>query len=238
VLVWGFAGWEAVTSLAADFRRPARDLPRATGIAIVVVAVLYLAIAATSFLVLGPRTGSTDAPLSELLAIGVGGQVRVITAIVAVLLTLGAMNAYFAGAAKLGAALGRDGALPSWFSHGSEVGEVPRRSLLVVAGLSIVAVAIVAVTGAGPRPSVLLTTSSFVLVYILGTAAAIRVLPKRSWPRRAAFVALASVIVLLVITGPYVLWTLIVSAAALLYTHRRRRNDVPAPDLRSGDTST
>jgi hypothetical protein len=30
VLVWGFARWEAVTSLAADFRRPARDLPRAT----------------------------------------------------------------------------------------------------------------------------------------------------------------------------------------------------------------
>jgi amino acid efflux transporter len=83
VLVWGFAGWEAVTSLAADFRHPSRDLPRATGIAIAVVAVLYLAIAATSFLVLGPKTGSTDAPLSELLAIGIGGPVRVITAIVA-----------------------------------------------------------------------------------------------------------------------------------------------------------
>ena len=38
-----FAGWEAVTSLAADFRRPARDVPRATAIAVVVVGVLYLA---------------------------------------------------------------------------------------------------------------------------------------------------------------------------------------------------
>ena len=51
---------------------------------------------------------------------------------VAVLLTIGAMNAYFAGAAKLGAALGRDGALPVWFARGSAAGEIPRRSLVVV----------------------------------------------------------------------------------------------------------
>ncbi len=30
LLVWAFAGWEAVSSLAADYRRPDRDLPRAT----------------------------------------------------------------------------------------------------------------------------------------------------------------------------------------------------------------
>jgi amino acid efflux transporter len=93
VLVWGFAGWEAVTSLAADFRRPARDVPRATAIAIAVVGVLYLGVAGASILVLGPATGSTEAPLAELLAVGVGGQVKVITAGVAVLLTMGTMNA-------------------------------------------------------------------------------------------------------------------------------------------------
>ncbi len=116
MLVWGFAGWEAVTSLAADFRRPARDVPWATFVAVAVVAVLYLGVAGTSFLVLGAATGSTEAPLAELLAIGVGGPVRVIIAVVAVLLTMGAMNAYFAGGSKLGAALGRDGSLPAWFA--------------------------------------------------------------------------------------------------------------------------
>jgi len=38
VLVWGFAGWEAVTSLAGEFRDPARDVPRATVIALAVAA--------------------------------------------------------------------------------------------------------------------------------------------------------------------------------------------------------
>ncbi|MGW0435953.1 APC family permease [Micromonospora sp. NPDC003197] len=222
VLVWGFAGWEAATSLAADFRRPARDLPRATGIALVVVGVLYLGVASTSLLVLGAATGSTEAPLAHLLAIGVGGEVRVLTALVAVLLTIGTMNAYFAGAARLGAALGRDGALPGWFARGSESGQVPRRSLTVVGLLSALALAGVAVTGVGPGLSVQLTSGSFTLVYVLGAAAAVRLLPAGSWSRRAAVVSLVAVSVLLVMTGVYVLWTLAVSVAALLYAGRRR----------------
>jgi amino acid efflux transporter len=225
VLVWGFAGWEAVTSLAADFRRPARDVPRATAIAIVVVGLLYLGVATASLLVLGAATATTDAPLAELLAIGVGGQVRVLTAVAALLLTLGAMNAYFAGAAKLGAALGRDGALPTWFARASSAGEVPRRSLAVVSGLSGLAVAAVAAAGVGPRPLVLLTTGSFVLVYVLGTAAAVRLLPRGTWSRRGAVVALAAVVVLIFMTGVYVLWSLVVALAALGYhaAHQSRR---------------
>lgn len=225
VLVWGFAGWEAVTHLAADFRDPARQLPRATAIAAAVVGVLYLAVAGTSILVLGASTGSSGAPLADLLAIGIGGPVREITAIVAVLLTLGAMNAYFAGAAKLGAALGRDGALPVWFARGSRAGEVPRRSLFVLAALSAAILAGVALTGAGTRAMVLLTTGSFILVYVVGTAAAIRLLPAGTWSRRAAVVALVSVSVLLVLTGVYLLWAVGVAVAALAYDWFHRRTE-------------
>lgn len=230
VLVWAFAGWEAVTSLAADYRRPARDLPRVTAIALVVVGVLYLAVAASSLLVLGPATGSTEAPLGELLAIGIGGESRTITAVAAVMLTFGAMNAYYAGAAKLGAAMGRDGALPAWFDRGSGAGQVPRRSLAVVSVLSVATLAIVAAAGAGPRPSALLATGSFVLVYVLAMAAAVRLLPRRSGPRRVAMVAAAAVTVLLFMTGVFVLWSLIVALAALAYEGRRRRTTVAIPD--------
>jgi amino acid efflux transporter len=222
VLVWGFAGWEAVTSLAAEFRHPRRDIPRATAAAVVVVGVLYLAVAWASLLVLGPTAGSTGAPLSELLAIGVGGRVKTITAIAALVMTIGAMNAYFAGAARLGAALGRDRALPAWFARGGSAGEVPRRSLAVIAALSSVALGLTALAHVGPRPSVLLTTGSFVLVYIVGMAAAVRLLPPRTLARRAAVVALVSSVALLFMTGLYVLWTLVIAGAALWYERRHR----------------
>jgi amino acid efflux transporter len=223
LLVWSFVGWEAITHLTAEFRRPHRDLPRATAAAVVIVGVLYLAVAFAIVAVLGPAAASTDAPLGELLARAWGGDARLLAAGAALLLTFGVMNAYYAGAAKLGAALGRDGALPSWLTRGSVAGEAPRRSLAVNAGLSFAALAAVVATGTGARPLVLLTTGSFVTVYAVGVAAAIRLLPRRSRARVTAIVALGAVLFLLVMTGAYLAWPLVLTAAALAYVRLSRR---------------
>lgn len=222
LLVWSFAGWEAITHLAGEFRRPAHDLPLATGIAVVVVGVLYLGVAAASVMVLGPNAGTSGAPLAELLARGLGGKVQTLAAVAALLLTLGTMNAYFAGAAKLGAALGRDGALPSWLAQGSRAGDVPRCSLFTIAALAALALVITVIAGFGPKPLVLLTTGSFVTVYALGTAAALRLLPRKSWAHRGARVALVAVVGLCCATGWYLLWPLAITACALLYLRMRR----------------
>lgn len=225
VLVWGFAGWEAVSSLTADYRRPARDVPRATGAAIGIVGLLYLALAATALLVLGPATGSSKAPLSDVLAIGTGGQVRAVTALVAVLLSLGAMNAYFAGSSRLAAALGRDGGLPSWLARGSEAGQVPVRAVLLVGALSVVAEGIVAATGLGIKDVILLTTGGWTLVYVVGTASAVRLLPRHSLGRRLAAIALVSVLILAVMTGVHLLWAVLIAVAGYGYSryHDARR---------------
>ncbi|MGC9543151.1 APC family permease [Streptomyces sp. UG1] len=217
LLVWSFAGWEAITHLAGEFRSPSRDLPRATTAAVVIVGVLYLAVAFAVIAVLGPGAARSEAPLGELMAQGLGGNARLLAAVAALLLTLGAMNAYFAGAAKLGAALGRDGALPAWLTRGSTAGEVPRRSLSVVSSLALLSLATVTLTGVGARPLVLLTTGSFVAVYAVGVAAAVRLLPKRGKARAAALVALVAVVIMLLMSGRYLLWPLAVTGAALLY---------------------
>jgi amino acid efflux transporter len=212
VLVWGFAGWEAVASLSAEYRDPRRDVPRATAIAVVVVGVLYLAVAATSVLVLGPALGGSPAPLADLLAAGVGGPVRALTAVVAVLLTVGAVNAYLAGASRLGVALAREGALPKTL-----VG-TPRRSLTVV-GLASVAAAALPLS---LHTSMLLVTGCFTLVYVLGTAAAVRLLP--TGPARAgAVVAFAAVVVLLWLNGAPALLSLLVAAGAVTYKALAKR---------------
>jgi amino acid efflux transporter len=231
LLVWSFAGWEAITHLAGEFRAPARDLPRATAAAVVIVGALYLSVAFAVVSVLGPDAAASRAPLGELMARGLGGDARLLAAGAAVLLTLGAMNAYWAGAAKLGAALGRDGALPSWLTRGSTAGEVPRRSLAVVALLSFASLLTVTAARVGTRPLVLLTTGSFVTVYAVGVAAALKLLPRGSRARAAALVALAAVAVLLVMSGRYLLWPLAVTGAALLYVRAadRRRKQVRVP---------
>ncbi|GLW27141.1 APC family permease [Actinoplanes regularis] len=206
ILVWGFAGWEALSSLSAEYRDPRRDVPRATLIAVAVVGVLYLAVAAVSVLALGPALAGSRAPLADLLAIGLGGPARPVTAVVAVVLTLGAMNAYFAGASRLGVALARDGALPGRVFGGR------RRSLtfIFVTGVGC------ALLPLGLHTSTLLVTGCFTLVYVLGTAAALRLLP-RGWSRVVAGVAFVAVTGLLWLNGWPALFSLAIAAGALIY---------------------
>ena len=206
LLVWGFAGWEALSSLSGEYRNPRRDVPRATLIAVAVVGVLYLAVALVSVLALGPALAGSRAPLADLLAIGLGGPVRIITAIVAVVLTLGAVNAYFAGSSRLGVALAGDGALPA------RVFGTQRRSLtfIFLAGIGCVFLPL------DLHTSALLTTGCFTLVYVIGTAAALRLLPG-VWSRVVAGVAFTAVIVLLWLTGPPALLSLVIAGGAVAY---------------------
>ena len=222
VLVWAFAGWEAVTSLSADYRNPRRDIPRATAIAVAVVGLLYLGVVITGLLVLGPSAAVSTAPLADLLAVGLGRPARVITTVLAVLLTLGAMNAYFAGGSRLGAAMGRDRSLPVWFArlHGSA--QVPRRSLAVVSASSLFMIALTALAHIELRTLVLLATGAFSLIYVIGTAAAVKILPSRSVARLGAVLSLVFVVGLLAATGWHVVGALLVATAALVYARTRR----------------
>jgi amino acid efflux transporter len=231
LLVWCFVGWEAVTHLTAEFRRPARDVPRATAAAVVVVGVLYFGVAFATIAVLGPAAGGSEAPLGDLMAAGLGGSARVLAAAAALLLTLGVLNAYYAGAAKLGAALARDGALPAALARGSVAGEVPRRSLGLLGALALSGLLLDVAFEVGLSPLVFLTNGLFVTVYVVGAAAAVRLLPRRTKARAAAMVTLAVVAMLLVGSGPYLVWPLLVTGAALLYLRVSRRSKMPAAPL-------
>jgi len=85
----------------------------------------------------------------------------------------------------------------------------------------------------GAKSVVLLITGAFTLVYVLATAAAVRLLPRHSWARVAALVSLACSLVLLLLTGVHLLWGLAVAAAALVYetvaARSRRQVGVPEP---------
>jgi amino acid efflux transporter len=115
-------------------------------------------------------------------------------------------------------------ALPAWLSQGSEAGTIPRRSLGLTVSLGLAGFAIVAATGVGTAPLVLATTGSFVAVYAVGVAAAVRLLPRRSIGWWTAIVALATVIVMTATTGPYLIWPVAVGAIALLYLRHAPRN--------------
>lgn len=187
--VWAFAGWEAVTHLAGEFRDPRRTIPRATAIALVVVGVAYLALQYVTVTVLGDDAASSDVPLMDLVDVGLPGTGRVAVAVVAGIVTLGVLGTYVGAFAKLGASLGRDGDLPRWVAQGAQPGGVPRRAMLVVAGLVTVYFAAAVATGGELEPFVLVHTSCMVAIYAVGMAAAVRLLDRGSAGWWAAVVA-------------------------------------------------
>jgi amino acid efflux transporter len=110
-LMLSFVGWEAVAPLTTRFTDPARQLPRVIGCALVVTSVLYLGLAIVIVGVLG-RGAGTSAPLAALLRDAVGPAGTAVAAAAAVVLTLGAVNAYLTGATEMVAELTSSRRLP------------------------------------------------------------------------------------------------------------------------------
>jgi amino acid efflux transporter len=227
LFVWAFAGWEAVTHIAAEFKNPRRTIPIATGIAIVTVGVAYLALQVVTVAVLGSTGGASDVPLLDLVSTTAPGFGAWIIAGIALIVAMGVLNAYLPAFANLGAALGRDGHLPRWIAKGSESGQVPRRALLVTGLINLVYFVLVVSTGLDLTPFILIHTSCMIAVYALGMLAAVRLLARGSIGWWMAVISVVLVAGLLVLAG----WHLVVPAglavaAVVVGLIRRRKRGV------------
>jgi amino acid efflux transporter len=218
ILIWLFVGWEAVAQLAGDFRDPRRDLPRAIALAFAVVTALYLGLAVATIAV----TAGTHSrvPLADLISVGFGRAGRDATAVLAVALTMGTMNVYLGGAAKLAASLAQDGALPRWFG-GDAHRSVPRRPLYAIALAGCVLLAALVAGFSSTDALIRATSACFIAVYVLALAAAVRILPGRS--RDAALAALTLMLAVAVFSAGYLLVPVGAAAVSLALRARLRQ---------------
>lgn len=222
LFVWAFAGWEAVTHIAGEFKNPRRTIPLATAIAIAAVGIAYLALQLVTVAVLGTTAGDSPVPLLDLVATTAPGIGPAFVAAVATVVSLGVLNTYLGAFAKLGASLGRDGDLPRWFAAGAETGGIPRRSLAVVAVLALVYLAALIGEGLDLTPFILIHTSCMISVYALGMLAAVRLLERWSLGWWLAVVSCVLVAGLLVLAGVNLAIAAGLALAALVVTAVQR----------------
>jgi amino acid efflux transporter len=222
LLMLSFIGWEAVSHLAGELPDPARQLPRAIFAALAVVVVLYLGLAVATVGVLGTSAPS-DVPLADLMAAGLGAPGRTATAVLAVLLTMGSMNAYVAGATKLAGALAAEGTAPAAFAR-------PQRTVALLALLGAILLAPLAAGLLDVDALIRACGASFVAVYVISTAAGARILDGGA--RRAAAVAFAAVTVVFAFSGPFLLVPAAI-AAAVLARPLRDQAESGGPDRRT-----
>jgi amino acid efflux transporter len=196
VLFFAFAGWEAASHLSEEFAEPRRSMPRATALTLLIVGVLYLGLVVTVIGVLGGRAATSPVPLALLLQEGLGDGARVATGVVAVILSFIAINTYVAGGARLGAALARDGALPTPLARGSAAGQVPHRSLGLLAALTALVTAVAVPYGLGLDTLMRATAACLAAVTVVGTAAAVRLLTGRGRTVAAAATVFTGLVLL------------------------------------------
>ena len=208
LFVWAFAGWEAVTHYAGEFRNPRRTIPIATAIAVAVVGLAYLTLQFATVAVLGGGGESGSVPLIHLVSITLPGFGPTAVAVIAAIVVIGVLNAYIPAFANLGAALGRDGQLPHWFARGAEAGAVPRRALGLVAVQMLVYTGIFFAFHLNLETFILIHTSSMVAVYALGMVAAVKLLRPGTAGWVMALISVVLTVGLLVLAG----WHLIVPA--------------------------
>jgi amino acid efflux transporter len=217
-LMLSFVGWEAVAPLTAQFADPARQLPRVVGITLAVTSAVYLGLAVVTIAVLGTG-GGTMAPLADLLRRAIGPAGTAAGAVAAIVLTLGAVNAYVNGAAAMAGSLGGTTPRPpagSSIGSGSRAGwqsrqpsRRPTRLLLLLAAIAGTGLPLIVLYGAGlvsPVSLVTIPTTLFLTVYLGSMLAATRVLHGPA--RLAAVPATAATAIMLAYCG----WALAVPA--------------------------
>ena len=227
ILMWLFIGWEAMAQLVGEFRRPETQLPRAMALAFVTIAALYLGLAWATIAV--ASAAGSKVPLADLIGAGFGRAGRDATAVLAVALTMGTMNVYTAGSARLAAVLARDRALPGWLA-GDAHRSVPRRPLLVLAVLGTVLLVALAAGVSNTADLIRATSACFIAVYVLALASAVRILHGRL--RVAAAIAFALVVVVAVFSSAFLLVPAAAAVACLILRRRLTSRRCRRPESR------
>ena len=230
-LMFSFVGWEAVAPLTTRFAEPTRQLPRAVAIALAVTTALYLGLAVATISVLGPRA-ATDVPLAALLSRAIGAAGPDAAAVAAIVLTIGAVNAYISGAGAIAGQLA-----PAVPGSRRPAPMLWLLTAIAAAGLLLITaygLRIVAAAGLVAVP-----TALFLTVYLGAMAAAVRLL--RGPARLAALPGALAVGIMLGFCG----WVLAIPAAVALAAcwrpraaaRRERSAARPAPAVRCPGTA-
>jgi amino acid efflux transporter len=156
---------------------------------------------------------------------GLGRPGRIATAVAAVLLTMGPINVYIAGATKLAGAMATEGTMPRWMAR-------PRAPLTTIAGVTTAILVLLATRLADVEPLVRVCSTCFVSVYVTATAAGARLLTGTL--RAVAALSFVLVVVVLAFSGAYLAVPATLAIAALTRAGGAAwRGSSAAPDCRA-----
>jgi len=221
LLFFAFAGYARIATLGEEVRDPAKNIPRAIGIAFAVVVVIYAAVGVTALGALGASgLAATDNPLVDVVTTNGWAWAAPLVRIGAALASLGALLALIAGIGRTAFAMAREGDLPRWFSAVHPRYNTPYRAELVVGAVVVVLVLVADLRG-------VIGFSSFgvLLYYFVANLAALRqARAYRRYPRAVSVLgALGCAVLVVTLPLPAVVTGVLVVVAGFVLREVRSR---------------
>ena len=231
LIFWSFFGWEAITSLAPEFRNPRRDVLRATWGGVAIVGVLYfgiaLAVVGTHAYAVGPQSlvqAMNNAALAHVMEIAIGRSGAVVTALLALVICLGTTNAFVASISRLAYSLAHQGVAPAWLDHVEGRRSTPQRAVIFVGVLSGFGLLVTGLFHLSMTHLVYIPNSLGIATYILATAAGVRLIGT-SWGKIAAVLACALCLAAYPFIGTFIGIPAVVASCCFGYMLWRSRRE-------------
>ena len=134
LLFFAFAGYARIATMGEEVKDPARTIPRAILTALGVTLVIYVLIAVTALVAIGPdRLATSTAPLVDLVREGAWSWAAPLVRIGAAVASLGALLALVAGVGRTTLAMARNRDLPSWLAGVHPKYRVPHHAEIALA---------------------------------------------------------------------------------------------------------
>jgi amino acid transporter len=226
--LFAFTGMEASLSASGEVAEPARTIPRALAVAMLVVTLLYVGVQCIAQGILGSSLAHSNAPLADAMA-RLSPALRMLMLVGAALSMFGWIGSDILGTPRMLFAFARDGRLPRALGRVHARTHVPHIAILSYAALAIG----LALSGTFAELAVLATLGSAAL-YIAGCAAAYR-LARRGvalagaplnfrWLGTAAATGIGCMSILIALaSGPEIIGLAVVIAAGAGLFHLSKR---------------
>ena len=219
MIFWSFFGWEAICNLADRFKYPEKDIVRSAQISAIIIGIVFFLL---SLITIGSGTygsiESDSSPIGVMIRRSLGFEAQQITAVLALIICMGTVNAFIASLGQLGYALGRDQGLPAWFYYLHQQTLAPTRVIWSVVLFAITGVIVTTILKVHFTQLLYIPNSLGMSVYMVSMIAALRLHQKGTKPWISSLISLIVLVSFVPLLRFHIIVPIAVSGMYFLYS--------------------
>lgn len=224
ILFWCFIGWEAVSHLSEEFKDPQRAAVKGVIISAIIVGVLYFLSALATVGTQSYLRGGADASLVWMISQPLGRWGGFIAGLTGMFICTATIIAYSGAASRVAFALARQGYAPKWMGRLSARYNTPSGAIGFLLACFVIVFVLYGSKVISITTLIQFPNATFILTYIGGCAAGIRLLRGNRLGVILSWISLIATVAVFPFTGWAIGYPLIITLLFLIAVYRKKDN--------------